>query len=97
MADDLSFREFYFSPNYQTLQIEITNIVNMESASEPVSLDSEILAINGVDVSRFTLEELCDYWNEKGSKLGLSENINILILDKGEKREIQLNRKVLAP
>ena len=97
IADDLSFREFYFSPNYQTLQIEITNIVNMESASEPVSLDSEILAINGVDVSSFTLEELCDYWNEKGSKLGLSENISILILDKGEKREIQLNRKVLAP
>lgn len=90
-----SYFEFHFSPNFQSLKIEIVNIVDEEFAMSPVTLDTKILAINGVDVSNLSLEELCAYWYEKGAKLRLSDKINMLVLDKGEKREIQIKKKLL--
>ena len=85
-VNEVSYFEFHFSPNFQTLKMEIVNIVNEEFAIAPVSLDTEILAINGVDVSNFSLDELCTYWDEEGAKLRLSDKINMLVLDKGEKK-----------
>ena len=92
---EVSYFEFHFAPNFQELKIEIVNIVDEEFAISPVSLDTEILAIDGVDVSNFSLDELCAYWDEEGAKLRLSDKINMLILDKGEKREIQIRKKFL--
>ena len=94
-VDEVSYFEFHFSPNFQTMKMEIVNIVNEEFSTTSVSLDTEILAINGVDVSNFSLDELCTYWDEEGAKLRLSDKINMLVLDKGEKREIQLNKRFI--
>jgi hypothetical protein len=90
-----TYFEFHFSPNFQSLKIEIVNIVDEEFAMTPISLDTEILAINGVDVSNFSLEELCAYWYEEGLKLRDLDKISMVVMDEDGKREIQLNRKVL--
>jgi len=43
------------------------------------------LEINGYNVSNFSKNELCEFWNTSKEKL-LTESVNLVISDNGAKR-----------
>lgn len=88
--------ELIFYPNYLKNKIEVYGYWNDNKLEKTVALGSEILSLNGIDVSNFNTSELCDFWyNSK--EVFMTETIKAIILDEGETKNTQLNRKQLLP
>ncbi len=96
-ADMLWGFEFRFAPNFETKRVEIIRFQQNHSLAEPITFDAEIIEINGVDVSHFSSEEFCAYWEEIGSHLQQQASLNMVIVDQGERKNITLTKKVLLP
>lgn len=94
--DTLSAYELLFAPNYLKNQFQFYNTWLDYQLDEPTNLTSKILSINSIDVSDLSTIELCDLWNINNSKL-LTKNVEIEILDNGNKKKIILTKKQLLP
>ena len=95
LADTLKGYEFTFYPNFTTRKFEILRFREDYTLDEEISYDAEIIMINDIDVSNFSLEELCAYWESEGKNLLLSKSIDLVILDKGVSKKLKLTEKVL--
>lgn len=94
-ADTLTGFEFSFAPNYKTMKIEITRFQDDHKLDAEISMDAEILEINGVNVSHFELEQLCSYWELESERIRNAKSLDIVVLDKGITKNINLTNKVL--
>lgn len=95
-ADTLKGYELSFSPNFITKKIEISRFQVEHALKEKISIDAEILKINGVDVANFSLEELCAYWERESENMKDYETLDIVVLDEGVTKKIRLTNKVLV-
>ncbi|MFB9053602.1 retroviral-like aspartic protease family protein [Formosa undariae] len=91
--DVLSEYQVFFHPNYVENKIILYSYENNYLLDKPIELGTQIIAINGVNVSNFKTQELYDYWANKN----LTKNIEIQIEEKGLKRKIILTEKQLLP
>ncbi len=78
--------ELSLKPNYITNKIEISSIYNKESSTKEYKIGTEILAINEINVSNLSKEELCDFWKNEWSIIELNEIVSIEI----ESKKIEL-------
>ncbi|MFK8039551.1 MAG: aspartyl protease family protein [Crocinitomicaceae bacterium] len=69
--------EIQFKPNYLSNKIEFKGLYNEELSGKNFEIGTEILTINGIDVSNFSNEELCNFWNIEWKKIKLYERIII--------------------
>lgn len=95
--DTLKRYEFDFVPNFITKKFEIARFQVEHTHEASVSFDAQIIEIDGVDVSNFSLDELCEYWKTERNILKNKETLDIIVLDEGVKKKIKLTNKVLLP
>ena len=93
---EINTYQLIFYPNYSTNKIETYAYWSDYDLETPIELNSTFLSLNGIDVSNFETSELCDFWYNKKSNF-MTSTINAKILDNGEIKQIQLNRKELLP
>lgn len=96
-ADTLKGYELSFYPNYKTKKVAISRFQDDHTLAEKISVDAEIVTINGVDVSNFSLEEMCTYWQREGEGIRNYKTLDIVVLDKGVNKKVKLTKKVLLP
>lgn len=94
-ADQLKGYELSFTPNFITKKFEIVRFRVEHALEEKISVDAEILKINGVDVTNFSLEEFCAYWEKESKNIQNYETLDIVVLDDGVMKKIRLTNKVL--
>ena len=78
--------EIQLKPNYVSNRIEVSGIYNLEMSTNDYEIGTLILTIDEIDVSNFSHDELCDFWENKWCKIQLKDKIAI----KTEKRTFEL-------
>ncbi len=96
-SDSLSVLELGITPNYISQRFEIAKMYGKHVLENPVSFNSKILMINGENVSDFTREELCSYWEMNKQLIKYADSLDLVILDGSQTREVHLTRKTLLP
>ncbi|MEZ4951434.1 MAG: retropepsin-like aspartic protease [Saprospiraceae bacterium] len=67
--------EVILKPNYFTNKIQIEGIYTRNLAGNNFSIGTEILKINEVDVSGFSKQELCNFWENDWESIRLKNRI----------------------
>ena len=96
-GDTLTAYELIIAPNYNKNKIEISGYWDDHPLEKNVSLEAEIIEISEIDVSNFTTTELCDFWEINWQEIKKEKNIEIVISEKGEERNLTLTEKQLLP
>lgn len=91
--DELTSFDLVFYPNFSTNMIEVFRLREDHTLNEKVSIGAQILMINSVDVANFSTEELCEYWEAENQELRNAKVLDIVLLDGGQRKEIQLTKK----
>ncbi|REE25714.1 aspartyl protease [Winogradskyella pacifica] len=91
--DILTEHQIFFHPNYEQNTIIIYSYEDNYLLDKPIELGTQIIAINGINVSNFNTQELYDYWTNNR----FTKNVEIEIEEKGLKRKITLTEKQLLP
>jgi len=93
--DTLKGYELIFSPNYLTNRIEIIRYRDDYLLEKRVSLNSEIKIINDIDVSNFSTNELCEFWESEKENIQNEKTLEIVIFENGLNKKIKLTNKIL--
>jgi hypothetical protein len=88
--------ELNFSPNFETKKIEVATGLRAFIKKNKIEQGTTLLKVNDTDVSNFSHQELCDFWNTEWPKITNAEKLNILILQKGKSKEIVITKKKLT-
>jgi hypothetical protein len=88
--------ELNFSPNFETKKIEVATGLRAFLKKNKIEQGTTLLKVNDTDVSNFSHQELCDFWNTEWPKITNAEKLNILILQKGKSKEIVITKKKLT-
>lgn len=96
-ADTLKGFEVNIVPNFATRLFEISRSQDGHSLAEPIGMEAKILKINVPDVSHFTLEELCTFWEQEGENIRNARTLDVEVLDEGVTKQVRLTNKVLLP
>ncbi len=79
------------TPDYKTNTVIVKNIHTESNLSEIIKPEIKILKINDVNVSNFSRNELCDFWNNTWPGYFKGKTIKITIPDeKGDQKEVEL-------
>ncbi|WP_162555783.1 aspartyl protease family protein [Reichenbachiella versicolor] len=92
----LKVYEYTFAPNYIKNKVVFYNTWNDHRLNQPIDLNSDILSINGIELTDLTDEQLCSIW-ENQSKDFKTNKVDIEILENGKKRTVTLTKKQLLP
>ncbi|SHJ33167.1 retropepsin-like aspartic protease [Aquimarina spongiae] len=86
-------------PDYQTNRIIVKNIFEEHSLETTIKPGSQIIGVNSVDVSNFTKQELCDFWNTQWKTHHGKSTIRIEIFeeDSNTSKEITLTKNQILP
>ncbi|HQV74176.1 MAG TPA: aspartyl protease family protein, partial [Flavobacteriales bacterium] len=96
-ADTLKGFEIRIVPNFVTRQMEIARFQDQYPLADPIAMDAKILKINAVDVSHFTMDELCTYWEQEEENFRNTNTLDLELLDEGVTKQVRLTNKVLLP
>jgi len=96
-ADTLKGYQLVYQPNYTSNKLEVIRYWDNYKLDDSISLGAQILEINGLDISNYSTDELCNYWGTERNKKNKEKVLNIVILDQGIEKYIQLNEAVLLP
>ena len=69
--------DLLLKPNYITNKIEISGLYNRDLMESGFTIGQEILTINGNDVTLFSKEELCEYWNQEREAISMQDKLTI--------------------
>jgi predicted aspartyl protease len=81
--------EILLKPNFSNNRIEISGIYNLELSSKDYEIGTLIVTIDEIDVSKFSQDELCDFWKNTWSNIQLKGKITVVT----EKGVIELVKK----
>jgi len=88
--------ELNFSPNFETKKIEVATGLRAFIKKNKIEQGTTLLKVNDTDVSNFSHQALCDFWNTEWPKITNAEKLNILILQEGKSKEIVITKKKLT-
>jgi len=77
VEDNLVDFPILFRPNYSTNKIEISGFYNVSFTENKFEIGTKILSINKKDVSNFSTQELCDFWNNEWKEIKAQDKIVI--------------------
>ncbi|WP_299779201.1 retropepsin-like aspartic protease [uncultured Formosa sp.] len=92
-ANIISEYQVLFHPNYLTNKIIVYGYKNDYPLENPIEIGTQILTINGVNVSGLNTEALYNYWTKKD----LPDTFSIEVEDHENIRSITLTKKQLLP
>ena len=95
--ETLSVFELLIAPNFIDNSIQVYNTWEDHKLDNQIEVGAKISTINNIDVSKFSREELCDFWSNKRGVIFDKETIEIELDDKSVKRNIILTKKQLLP
>ncbi len=75
--DKLVDYEIIIKPNYTTTKIEINGFYDNSLTEKNYIIGTEILMINGINVSEFSTQMLCEFWKNEWKKIKKQEKIVI--------------------
>lgn len=96
LADEPIGFEIDFKPNFESNTIEIATGLKSYTKEHKIEEEAILLKVNETDVSNFSHQELCDFWNSEWPKITDAEKLNIVISQKGKSKEIVLTKKKLT-
>jgi predicted aspartyl protease len=96
-SETLSVFELLIAPNFIDNSIQVYNSWEDHKLDNQIEVGAKISTINNIDVSKFSREELCDFWTNKRGVIFDKETIEIELDDKSVKRNIILTKKQLLP
>ena len=85
-----------FYPNYLTNKIQIYGYWNDNKLDKTIELGSEIISLNGIDISNLKTSELCEFWYNRKEEF-MKKTISAKVLNKGKIKNVQLKIKQLLP
>lgn len=95
ISDNLYNFELDFKPNFESNKIEIATGLKMFTKKHKIRKEATLLNIEGIDVSNFTKQDLCNFWSAEWPKLTAAKELNIVILEKGKSKELILTKNKL--
>lgn len=87
--------ELNFKPNFETNKIEIATGLRTFTKKNKIRNGAFLLKVNETDVSNFSYEEFCEFWNLEWSKIKDTEILNLIISQNGKSNEIVVTKKKL--
>lgn len=96
LSDKLFSFELDFKANFESNKIEIATGLKSFTKEHKIEEGAILLKVNETDVSNFSHQELCDFWNSEWPKITDAEKLNIVISQKGKSKEIVLTKKKLT-
>ena len=87
--------ELNFKPNFETNKIEIATGLRAFTKKNKIRNGAFLLKVNETDVSNFSHQEFCDFWNIEWSKITHVEKLNLIISQNGKSKEIVVTKKNL--
>ncbi|OAD92290.1 hypothetical protein A7A78_08610 [Aequorivita soesokkakensis] len=88
--------ELNFKPNFETNEIEIVTGLKAFTKKNKIRKGATLLKVNETDISNFSHQEFCDFWNMEWPKIVDAKKLNLVILQKGKSKEISITKKKLA-
>ncbi|MDN3494162.1 retropepsin-like aspartic protease [Winogradskyella bathintestinalis] len=96
VSDLLIDFELNFKPNFETNKVEVATGLRTFIKKNKIKQGAILLKVNGKDISNFSHQELCDFWNTEWPKITDAEKLNIVISQKGKPKEIVITKKKLT-
>lgn len=96
-TDTLEVFELIIAPNYEINRLEVKGVWLEHVLENTIEIGSTIIKIQGEDVSHFSKEELCDYWNNSWEVLKKREKIAVELEHNYSTKVVMLNKEVLLP
>ncbi|MBQ4915472.1 aspartyl protease family protein [Maribacter sp. MMG018] len=95
LPDELFGFELDFKANYENNKIEVATGLKKFTKQNKIERGAILLKVNEIDVSNFSHQELCDFWNMEWKQITDTEKLNIVISQKGKTDELILTKKKL--
>jgi hypothetical protein len=95
VSDSLIDFELNFKPNYETNKVEVATGLRTFIKKNKIKQGAILLKINDRDISNFSHQEFCDFWNMEWTKITDTEKLNIVISQKGKTEGLILTKKKL--
>ncbi len=96
LADEAIGFELNFKPNFENNTIEIATGLKSFTKEHKIEKGATLLKINETDVSNFSHQEFCNFWNVEWPKITDAEKLNIIISEMGKEKELVLTKKKLV-
>ena len=95
--DTLDVFELIIAPDYNKNKLEVKGVWLDHELAESIEIGSVITKIDGEDVSNFTKEELCNYWDVEWIEINKREELSIEVEFNELKQMVRLKKQVLLP
>lgn len=94
-SDKLLGFELDFKPNFEHNTIEIATGLKGYVKEQKIEKSALLLKVNEIDVSNFSHQDFCEFWNVEWPKIMDSQKLNIAVSQKGKIKELSLQKKEL--
>lgn len=94
-SDKLFGFELDFKPNFESNKIEIATGLKAYTKENNIEEGAIVFKVNEIDVSNFSHQEFCDFWNLEWPTITNTEKLKIIISQKGKTKEHILTKKKL--
>ena len=82
-------------PDYKTRQLIISNIWDQHSGRSNFENETKVLKINEADVSSFTKEQLCEFWDNDWKTLSELDQLELVIETSEGNKEFSIKKETL--
>lgn len=97
LNNNISGFEIGLMPDYESGKVVVKNIWETNLSENNISINSEIIRVNNIDVSNFTKEDLCLFWSKDFSDILKFNEIHIEYIENKSTHKVRLERKQLLP
>jgi predicted aspartyl protease len=94
-SDQIIGFELNFKANFESNKIEIATGLKSFTKEHKIEEGALLLKVNETDISNFSHQEFCDFWNSNWQKITDNEKLNIVIIQRGKTKELILTKKTL--
>lgn len=95
MDDEIKKFPVDIKPNYETQELIIGNIWQAHSTKSSFENETKVLKINDNDVSNFTKEQLCQFWNNDWKTLSSLDELEIVVEHSEGNKKISIKKEDL--
>ncbi|MGB0915726.1 MAG: hypothetical protein ACPGVI_06615, partial [Crocinitomicaceae bacterium] len=95
-ADTIKAFEVLIAPNYAETSLEVKGDWLIDTDLK-IKMGSKVVEVNGKDVSSFTKEELCDYWDNQWKDIIKGEKLEIMVLEDEVEKNYTLTKRQYLP
>ena len=82
-------------PDYKTQELIISNIWEQHSGRTNFENETKVLKINDTDVSSFTKEQLCKFWDNDWKTLSALDQLELVIETSEGNKEFLIKKETL--